>query len=94
MRIGQHVVCIDDSPGLLMSARKLPQLERGRVYTLADVTSKFRVLAVQLEEYPRTYIENGVEFEGWLKASRFRPLRKLSIEDFTSVDAPLETELA
>lgn len=86
--IGAHVVCIDDNlysfqyPGIEYANDDLDGLTKGIVYTIRDifVDPFFDDLTFRLEEiYRQPSIE---DYEPGFDARRFRPLRKLTVEDF------------
>jgi hypothetical protein len=73
---GDRIVCVDAGPGDLEQPTNIDfELVVGRTYTLFALTFEFGAPAVQVEELPRTYWENNEEYEGWLRADRFRPLQ-------------------
>lgn len=82
--VGQHVVYIGKGRGVVCKP-----LKPGRVYTV-------RMLAIALDGMPVLYVEevrnrlhsNGRELA--YMRSKFRPLKKLKVEDFTSVDEPIK----
>jgi hypothetical protein len=82
--VGQHVVCVDDQNYLMPDPDfDGPQLKRGTIYTIsaiADAPHNYGV-ALQVEELPWT-----VEIDGWFGSWRFRPLKKLTLEDFVFHD--------
>jgi hypothetical protein len=89
-RIGQHVVCIDDTNWSITLPG--PNPIKGNVYTIDGLNSKdFPALALTLAEFEKIYVENGVITEGWYRADRFRPLQKLKVEDFLPAKAPRKT---
>jgi hypothetical protein len=83
----QHVACIDDKNYVVDNGNLEPR--KGQVYTVAvyDGTG-YPEPAVQLQEFPPDQAGPC-----WYKASRFRPLTKLKVEDFVNTGAPILEEL-
>lgn len=85
MKIGDHVVCVDISNYLLDDdTKRNVMLEKGKVYTISAVTDEYESFAVQVEELPWL-----VDEDGWYGHWRFKPLRKLDVEDFVTQSEPV-----
>lgn len=105
MQIGQHVVCINDQwPTPRKDDRQIGVAypSKGVVYTVRDVVpcpigrSRACLLLREITNPVLGYTWRGKKFkaERSFRADWFRPLRKLTVEDFTNVGAPRETEPA
>ncbi len=79
-RIGQKVVCIDDSPATMSGER---HLVKGRVYEIEGFTA---IGGLHLAGVPRTDRHSWGEHRGW-SPRRFRPIaeRKTDISTFTEI---------
>jgi len=87
-RVGQKIVCVDNSVdyGCTWQPGECPQI--GEVYTVERIGFYFSP-SVQLVELPRT-----CPVHKWFRQSRFRPIveRKTDISIFTKMLTPRELE--
>lgn len=94
VKIGVKCVCIDDSPGREdHHFAQAPRPIGGKIHTISDVTYRFGRCSVQVEELPsRMRGTDGVDYEIWMDARRFRPLVEPKSEaDDIKIFAPLLT---
>ena len=91
--VGDLVVCVDDSAG---EVSKVKQLERGRVYTVRGFVLPAegkgwvrRDVGVLLEEVVSTAPPHFDGSDRAFRMSRFRPVRKTSIEQFRKLVEPV-----
>lgn len=100
--VGQHVVCIADEERLLQSDDGIVLLEKpvipreNVVYTISEVVPETRSgnVGLLLAEIPNQWVRilfRGAEFQGHVVfcASDFRPLRKLTVDEFMSTKVPV-----
>lgn len=97
-KIGDKVVCVDDSEGRVDIASIKYRLKIGAVYTLSEITMQFSEPAVSVDEIPSQYLgHDGFYYTGYMAAARFRPVepRKTSIEVFTNllITAPADNQM-
>ena len=84
--VGQMVVCVDDSvsPANFFIPATYPS--KGHIYTIRGIQDLGNGLAVLLEEIlNRPFPYATGDSEPSFLASRFRPVRQTSIEQFTSI---------
>ena len=80
-RVGQKVVCVDDSRGTKYMpagfgpsrSSNLHGLTRGRVYTIRDLDTEEGILVCRVEEIIRP-VESYYGKEAWFAQGRFRPV--------------------
>ena len=90
---GQHVVCINDRwTGPVAACCRLNGVvlpKKSNVYTIRDTIASPVGIGVRLEEIrnPVCPFSNGA-MEPAFRASAFRPLPRLKVEDFMSANAP------
>ena len=94
--IGQHVVCVDDRkdayiPPGFNGIGNLDGLTKGIVYTVRSfVDSPVGDLCLRLEEIVRPILTTGGWWNGGepgFDARRFRPLRRLTVDEFLMEEA-------
>lgn len=96
--VGQHVVCVDDESTPKYGLRGylyvggLDGLKAQRVYTLRSVfiCPRHNTVCVRLQEITRSEMPGFPGEEAGFDARRFRPLQKLTPEQFMQTDAPVE----
>jgi hypothetical protein len=90
--VGSHVVCINDDPksfevpGVAYNKGGFGALKKGKVYTVRGVfrNPRTRDWNLYLSEIQRP-IWKKFGIEAGYNINRFRPLKKLKIEDFIEV---------
>lgn len=85
--VGQQVVCVDDSRWVYDPTRVPFPLRRGCIYTVAGIEVDDEGCFLFLEEVPPCKTHDGS-----FRSSRFRPVRKTSIDIFTAMLAPTPKE--
>jgi len=76
--IGQHVICVDAS----YQQPEWQKLTKGKVYTIRGLPTLGDEFGLWLEEIINTkHMPSGLERA--YKPCRFRPLRRLTIDEFT-----------
>lgn len=91
-KIGQKVVCVDDSPMRIKHPGSLPlRLVRGEVYTIRSIHTEPHIAGygVRLEELlnPSIIWADGDEKEWSYQSKRFRPLTEITADASTTCDA-------
>ncbi|MDK4729364.1 hypothetical protein [Rhizobium phaseoli] len=96
--VGQHVVCITDDFMKSQALRRkwerrgVRYPSKNKVYTVRQVYLTSKYVGVLLEEIRNPLVptrERGLTEAGFL-ARKFRPLKKLKIEDFMQSKTPVE----
>lgn len=97
--VGQHVVCIghtfaDEKARNRWIRRGVTFPDIGKVYTVRRVLLLPYSTALLLDEIrnPIVRCREAGDQEAFFRASCFRPLQKLKVEDFLSTKTPVDSE--
>lgn len=99
-QVGQHVACIADhkTPGARAKweRRGVQFPARGKVYTIRALFRAENGVGVLLEEIRNPLVPSREfgKIEAYFWSSKFRPLQKLTPEQFMTTDAPVDERRA